>query len=138
MYTVKGGAKASGLNRRSRTLGNPHKFRGYPSSKKRKNTKVAGTFGLEDPKPGWSEPAATNAPIEDEAIEAVLGMNQKHILPRLEFLVFHPLLCHKKFPSYLPPPSYLPHLILHSLHCQSSGVVGVGATVMRDPGKSLK
>ncbi len=36
--TVKGGAKASGLNRRFRTLGNPHKFGGYPSSKKRRNT----------------------------------------------------------------------------------------------------
>jgi hypothetical protein len=29
----------------------------------------------------WSEPGATNAPIEDEAFEAVLGMNQNHILP---------------------------------------------------------
>jgi hypothetical protein len=29
---------------------------------------------------GWSEPAATNAPVEDEAIQAVLWMNQKHIL----------------------------------------------------------
>jgi len=29
---------------------------------------------------GRSEPAATNAPVEDEAIQAVLGMNQKHIL----------------------------------------------------------
>ncbi len=49
--TVKGGAKASGLNRWSRTLGNPHKSVGYPSSKKRRNTKVACTFGLEGPKP---------------------------------------------------------------------------------------
>jgi hypothetical protein len=31
--------------------------------------------------PGWSEPAATNAPDEDEAVQAVLGMNQKHISP---------------------------------------------------------
>jgi len=30
---------------------------------------------------GWSEPAANNAPAEDEAIEAVFRMNQKHILP---------------------------------------------------------
>jgi hypothetical protein len=29
---------------------------------------------------GSSEPAATNAPIEDEVVQAVLGMNQKHIL----------------------------------------------------------
>jgi len=29
---------------------------------------------------GWSEPAATNAPVQDEALQAVLWMNQKHIL----------------------------------------------------------
>jgi hypothetical protein len=29
---------------------------------------------------GWSELVATNAPIEDDAVEAVLGMNQKRIL----------------------------------------------------------
>ncbi len=28
----------------------------------------------------WSEPAATSAPIQDDAIQAILGMNQKHIL----------------------------------------------------------
>jgi hypothetical protein len=32
-------------------------------------------------KNGWSEPAATNAPVEDEAVQAVLGKNKKHILP---------------------------------------------------------
>jgi hypothetical protein len=80
---------------------------------------------------GWSEPAATDAPAEDKAIQDVLGMNQKHILPCPKFLVFSasslpksfsllptsllltsPLLPH----SQLPPPSYLPHLILCSLH----------------------
>ncbi len=30
---------------------------------------------------GWSEPAATNAPVQDDAVEAVFKMNQKHILP---------------------------------------------------------
>jgi hypothetical protein len=30
---------------------------------------------------GWNEPVATNALVEDDAIEAVLGMNHKHILP---------------------------------------------------------
>jgi hypothetical protein len=30
---------------------------------------------------GSSESTTTNAPVEDEAIEAVLGMNQKHIFP---------------------------------------------------------
>jgi len=78
---------------------------------------------------GWSEPAATNAPIEDEAIQAVLGMNQKHILPYPKFLVFSASSLPQSFsllptsllftspllpPSHLPPPSYLPHLILHS------------------------
>jgi hypothetical protein len=35
----------------------------------------------EDVKPGWSEPAVNNAPIEeDEAVQVVLQMNQKPIL----------------------------------------------------------
>ncbi len=34
---------------------------------------------------------------------------------------FCPFLCPKIFPSYIPPPSYLPHLISRSLHFQSSG-----------------
>jgi hypothetical protein len=29
---------------------------------------------------GWSELVATSALVQDEAIQAVLGMNQKHIL----------------------------------------------------------
>jgi hypothetical protein len=29
---------------------------------------------------GWNEPTTTNAPIQDEAIQGVLGINQKHIL----------------------------------------------------------
>jgi len=29
---------------------------------------------------GWSETTATNAPVQNEAIQAVLGMNPKHIL----------------------------------------------------------
>jgi hypothetical protein len=62
---------------------------------------------------GWSEPAATNAPIEDETVEAVLGMNQKHILPAQNYLFFQPLFCPRIFPSYLPLPTYL---ILSSLH----------------------
>jgi hypothetical protein len=37
---------------------------------------------------GWSEPAATSAPVQDEAVQAVLRMNQKHILPCPRFLVF--------------------------------------------------
>jgi hypothetical protein len=45
-------------------------------------------------------------PVQDEAVQAVLGMNQKHILYCPRF--FQPLLCPKVFPSYLPSPSYLP------------------------------
>jgi len=29
---------------------------------------------------GWSEPAATNAPVEDEVVPAILRMTQKPIL----------------------------------------------------------
>jgi len=29
---------------------------------------------------GWNETTATNAPVQDETVQAVLGMNQKHIL----------------------------------------------------------
>jgi hypothetical protein len=68
---------------------------------------------------GRSEPEATNAPVEDEALDAILGMNQKHILPAESYWFFPSLLCPKKFSSYLPPshlppppifvsPSYLP------------------------------
>jgi len=37
---------------------------------------------------GWSQPATTNALVEDETVEAVLGMNQKHILPCPKVLIF--------------------------------------------------
>jgi len=37
---------------------------------------------------GWSEPAATNALVQDEAVQVVLGMIQKHIFPCPRFLVF--------------------------------------------------
>jgi hypothetical protein len=59
---------------------------------------------------GWSEPAATNAPVEDEAVEAVLGMNQKHILPCPKFLVFSAASLSQSFsllPTSLPPTSPL-------------------------------
>jgi len=88
---------------------------------------------------GWSEPAATNAPVQDAAVQAVLGMNQKHILFPCPG-IFHPLSLPQNFPflptyphpnilpsptyfppSYLPPPSHLPHLISCSLHLQSLG-----------------
>jgi hypothetical protein len=78
------------------------------------------TFQVE----GWSEPIATNAPVVDEVVQAILGMKQKHILP-YGFWFFQTLICPKVFPSYLPPPSYLPHSILRSLHCQKSGDIEV-------------
>jgi len=47
------------------------------------------------------------APVQDEAVQALLGMNRKHILPCPRF--FFSLFSAPKFlPSYLPPPSYLP------------------------------
>jgi len=59
---------------------------------------------------GWNEPTTTSAPVQDEVVQAILWMNQKHIIfPCLG--IFQPLLCPKIFPSYLPPPSYCPHFI---------------------------
>jgi len=56
---------------------------------------------------GWSETTTTNAPVQDEAIQTVLGMNQKHILlpcPR----IFQPPSLPQNFPLLpTPPPSYL-------------------------------
>jgi len=52
---------------------------------------------------GWSEPAATSAPVQDEAVQALLGMNQKHIL----FVcpgIFQPPSLPQKFPLLLTPP----------------------------------
>ncbi len=63
-------------------------------------------------KKGWSESAATSAPVQHEVVQAVLGMKPKHIqvghfcfplpLPR----VFSALFSAPKFspPTYLPPP----------------------------------
>jgi hypothetical protein len=67
-----------------------------------------------------SEPVATSAPVQDEAIQAVLGMNQKHILPCPRFLVFSASSLPQTF-SFLPISPYLPHLILRSLHWQILG-----------------
>jgi hypothetical protein len=76
---------------------------------------------MDIPKIGWSELAATNAPVENEAIQTVFGMNQKHLLPYPKFLVFSAFSLPQSF-SLLPtsllltspllPPSYLPHFIL--------------------------
>jgi len=52
----------------------------------------------------WSEPAATNAPVEDEPVQPVLRMN---ILPASRDFFFSPPLCPEIL--YLPPPTYQPH-----------------------------
>jgi hypothetical protein len=67
---------------------------------------------------GWNEPVATNTPVEDEVVQAGLGMNQKHIFPYPKFLIFSTSFLPYSFPSYLPPsylcptsyltPTYLP------------------------------
>jgi hypothetical protein len=63
-----------------------------------------------------SESATINAPVEDEAIQAILGMNQKHILPYPKFLVFSTSSLTQSFSLLLTSPSYLPQLILCSFH----------------------
>ncbi len=73
---------------------------------------------------GWNEPVATNALVEDEAIEAVLGMNQKHILHCPKLFVFLTSFLSQIFsllppsylpPTYLPPPTYLTWFCAHSI-----------------------
>jgi hypothetical protein len=67
----------------------------------------------------WSEPAATNAPVQDEPVEAVLRMNKNPILPtHMDFFfftsslpqIFPPILPTTYLPplptTYLPPPTY--------------------------------
>ncbi len=72
-------------------------------------------------KSGWSEPAPTSVPVQDEAVQVVLGMNQKRILFPYQGIFFGPSSAPKISPPTYLPPSYLPHLISHSLHLQSSG-----------------
>jgi len=105
---------------------------------------------------GWSEPIATNAPVEDEAVQAILGMNQKHILLCPKFLVFSTssmphsfslLPTSFLFTSPLLPTSphfaFIPLLELgstwsgtHEFHRQNLGVLEMGVRIMslkRDP-----
>jgi hypothetical protein len=63
-------------------------------------------------------------------------MNQKHILPCPKFLVFSASSLPQSFsllPTSLPPtsPSYLTHLILRSLHHQSSRVLEAGTIIVK-------
>jgi hypothetical protein len=59
----------------------------------------------------WSEPAATSAPVQDEAIQPVLGMNQKHILFPCPW-IFQPTSLPQNLPLLptSPPPTNLPLL----------------------------
>jgi hypothetical protein len=57
---------------------------------------------------GWSETTATNAPVQDEAVQAILGMNQKHILLPRDFSA----------PFFAPkfsPPTSLASFPAHSI-----------------------
>jgi len=76
------------------------------------------------PNPGWSKPAATNAPVQDEAGQAVLGMNPNTSSPPSPgifiFLfsaqrVLSALLSAPKFspPTYPPYPEPSPTLNLN-------------------------
>jgi hypothetical protein len=64
---------------------------------------------------GWSEPAATNALVEDEPVQPVLRMN---ILPARRDFFFHLLFAPKFSTSPLLPTTYQPHP--PSLHRHSS------------------
>ncbi len=58
---------------------------------------------------GQSEPAATSAPVQDEAIQAILEMNQKHILFPCQRDFSAPFFASKfSPPTYFLPPSLLP------------------------------
>ncbi len=66
----------------------------------------------------WSEQAATSAPVQEEAVQAILRMNQKHVLfpcPR----IFQPPSLVQNFPllptSPLPRLTYLTSFPAHSI-----------------------
>ncbi len=67
--------------------------------------------GQQDNFYGWNEPVITNAPVEDEVVEAVLGMNQNHILPTQIYIYFPASTVPQNIfllPTYLLPLTYLP------------------------------
>jgi hypothetical protein len=57
---------------------------------------------------GWSELAATNAPVADEPVEAVFRMNENPILPAQIFFFSTSSLPQNFPPSYLPPTNPSP------------------------------
>jgi hypothetical protein len=74
---------------------------------------------------GWSELAATNAPVADEPVEAVSGWTKiPSSLPEFYLFFFHLFSTPNFFPvlpnTYLPPPTYHLPTPPPSLHRQSS------------------
>jgi hypothetical protein len=65
---------------------------------------------------GWNEPTATNALVEDEVIQAILGMNQKHILFSCAG-IFQPPFLPQNFPFLpnSPPPTSFPSFPTYSI-----------------------
>jgi len=77
---------------------------------------------------GWSELAATNAPVADEPVEAVFRMNKNPILPTRIYL-FPPLLYPKISPflptTYQPLPP--PHSIARAPKTSSGSELGAAS-----------
>ncbi len=79
---------------------------------------------------GWSELAATNAPVEDEPVQPVLRMN---ILPARRDFFFHLLFAPKFSPSPLLPTTYQPHpphSIARAPETSSGCAAGAGAVAV--------
>ncbi len=81
-----------------------------------KNNLICGVISGLIPLLGWNEPVATSAPVQDEAIQAILRLNQKHILfpyPR----IFQPPSLPQNFPLLptSPPPTSFISFPNHSI-----------------------
>ncbi len=88
------------------TTGSPSSFCFFFVYVFQRNLSICFTSGVPWPKAGWSEPAATNAPVEDEPIQPVLWMN---ILPARRYIFFHLLSALKFSTSPLLPTTYQAH-----------------------------
>ncbi len=76
---------------------------------------------------GWSEPAATNAPVADEPVEAVFRMNENPSSV-LAYIYFFHLFSTPKF-SRLLPTTYQPlppHSIARARETSSGSELGAG------------
>lgn len=60
---------------------------------------------------GWSEPTTTSAPVQDEVVQVVLGMNHKHILFSHLGIFQLPFFA----PKFFSPPTYLTSFSIHSI-----------------------